>query len=307
MALGPCGGRRRSVLDLGDLKAAMSESDHSDDESDSEDYESGEEADESQEDAQRPTVHEVAEEYAVTDEEASSDGESSDEAPDRSEPSEDWFLLDAGERALARTASEVCGRERAAATREAGTDEGDVHRLKLVVFGFAGVLATRCPPSIPAYEAAFERDPRGVFGGEARFALLEVRLRALRAAGCTLAVLAAEEGAPLACRCLRRAGLDSYFAAVADRAPKEETVQVFMNTLCERRLRWDQAMLVDARPSYFVDGRCVHQLRAAGVRDDAIALYHQPRVTRSLPRVAGTSVFIHRGPALPRELPGAQS
>ena len=61
MALGPCGGRRRSVLDLGDLKAAMSESDHSDDESDSEDYESGEEADESQEDAQRPTVDEVAE------------------------------------------------------------------------------------------------------------------------------------------------------------------------------------------------------------------------------------------------------
>ena len=156
-------------------------------------------------------------------------------------------------------------------------DDGHHGRFKLVCFDFDNTLAAvhlykmlvharACQTDaefLQAYRHVFvslgkEAD---VFGGAERLSALAAALEEMHRRGVQLYVITMGCVA-LVEYVLHRAGLARFVAGVTDENPKQQVVQMLMNTRFPKRLRADQAVLVDDSPSNFIDASPFAELAA---------------------------------------------
>ena len=113
--------------------------------------------------------------------------------------------------------------------------------------------ATWITAILDVYSSQGTASVEDVFGGRERLRWLTGHLRQLRDAGARLFVVT-KGSVAVAAHALRRCGLDVFFEGITDDNPKQQAVQVLMNTrFPEGRLRGDQAVLVDDDPNNFAD------------------------------------------------------
>lgn len=178
---------------------------------------------------------------------------------------------------------------RAGSTLLTGVDDGPPGVFKLVCFDFDRTLAAihltealvhaygcKTPEEYGrAYIAAFGSRPADVFGGEERVHMLERALSRLVGAGARLFVITMGETA-IVQEALRAAGLLYLFEGITDDNPKLSAVQALMNTRFERRLRSDQAILIDDTASNFRNASDPEEMRKLGVPDEFVRLFFEP-------------------------------
>jgi hypothetical protein len=119
--------------------------------------------------------------------------------------------------------------------------------------GHNGRRATWITAILDVYSSQGIASVEDVFGGQERLRWLTGCLQQLRDTGARLFVVT-KGSVAVAAHALRRCGLDVFFEGITDDNPKQQAVQVLMNTrFPEGRLRGDQAVLVDDDPNNFAD------------------------------------------------------
>ena len=76
--------------------------------------------------------------------------------------------------------------------------------------------------------------------------------------------------------CLKQVGLDSFFTGVTDDNPKQSTVAVLGNTQFDKRLRWDQCVLIDDTAKNFMDASTPSEMVDLGLAKKAVDLFFTP-------------------------------
>ena len=105
--------------------------------------------------------------------------------------------------------------------------------------------------------------------------MLEDALDRLKRAGARLFVITMGE-CNVVQESLRAVGLLRYFDGITEDNPKPSAVQALMNTRFERRLRSDQAILLDDTLSNFRNASDPDEMRKLGLPSDFVQLFYEP-------------------------------
>jgi hypothetical protein len=187
------------------------------------------------------------------------------------------------------TPASLYDQARALVTLRNGVDDGPPGRFKIICFDFDRTLATihltealvhshgcKAPAEyMRAFADTFGSRPADVFGGEERVRMLEAALSRLTGAGARLFVITMGECAVVQ-EALRAIGLLQYFEGITEDNPKPSAVQALMNTRFERRLRGDQALLLDDTVSNFRNASDPDEMRKLGLPNDFVQLFYEP-------------------------------
>lgn len=202
-----------------------------------------------------------------------------------------------GESKSSEMAPEVCGGrvlqgaalydlERARALQKLPVDASPEHVLKLIAFDFDKTLASvhlyqalqersACRTDddfVTAYESMFSPDQQcNIFGGAPRLLMLQKQLKRLSSTTKLFVVTMGNCG--IVRRALQDCELLRYIHGITDDNPKQQTVKVLMNSQFERRLRWDQAVLIDDSEKNFADASTPSALVEMGMSSEAVDLF----------------------------------
>ena len=125
---------------------------------------------------------------------------------------------------------------------------------------------------VAAYESMFSPDQQcNIFGGAPRLLMLQKQLKRLSSTTKLFVVTMGNCG--IVRRALQDCELLRYIHGITDDNPKQQTVKVLMNSQFERRLRWDQAVLIDDSEKNFADASTPSALVEMGMSSEAVDLF----------------------------------